>query len=150
MAGLLGVGGGIIIVPISYFVLLYLDYSSDYAMHIAIASSLGIICFTSISSIRTHIKLHNVNFVILRIWAPGIVLGSIIGSYRASLISGEVLVNILNSATSSVVEDKTLMIKNWETSSMGIFERYMIFLEFNMRIPSFNIISKIVYSSAFR
>ena len=94
MAGLLGVGGGIIIVPISYFVLLYLDYSSDYAMHIAIASSLGVICFTSISSIRTHIKLNNVNFAILRTWAPGIALGSIAGSFSASLISGEVLVNI--------------------------------------------------------
>ena len=94
MAGLLGVGGGIIIVPISYLVLLYLDYSSDYAMHIAIASSLGVICFTSISSIRTHIKLNNVNFAILRTWAPGIALGSILGSYSASLISGQVLVNV--------------------------------------------------------
>ena len=94
MAGLLGVGGGIIIVPISYFVLLYLNYSADYAMHIAIASSLGIICFTSISSIRTHIKLNNVNYGILRSWAPGIALGSLIGSYSASLISGEILVNI--------------------------------------------------------
>ena len=94
MAGLLGVGGGIIIVPISYFVLLYLGYSSDYAMHIAIASSLGVICFTSISSIRSHIKLRNVNFSILRKWSPGIVLGSILGSYGASLISGQVLVNI--------------------------------------------------------
>ncbi len=94
MAGLLGVGGGIIIVPISYFILLYLDYSLDYSMHIAIASSLGVICFTSISSIRTHIKLKNVNFVILRTWVPGIALGSIIGSYCASIISGEVLVNI--------------------------------------------------------
>jgi len=94
MAGLLGVGGGIIIVPISYFVLIYMDYSSDYSMHIAIASSLGVICFTSISSIRTHIKLNNVNFVILRTWAPGIALGSIVGSYSASLISGEILVNV--------------------------------------------------------
>ena len=94
MAGLLGVGGGIIIVPISYLVLLYLEYSSDYAMHIAIASSLGVICFTSISSIRTHIKLNNVNFTILRTWAPGIAIGSILGSYSASLISGEVLVNV--------------------------------------------------------
>ena len=94
MAGLLGVGGGIIIVPISYFVLLYLDYSSDYAMHIAIASSLGVICFTSISSIRSHIKLRNVNFSILRTWSPGIVLGSVLGSYCASLISGQILVNI--------------------------------------------------------
>ena len=94
MAGLLGVGGGIIIVPISYFVLLYLDYSSDYAMHISIASSLGVICFTSISSIRSHIKLGNVNFSILRTWSPGIVLGSVLGSYGASLISGQILVNI--------------------------------------------------------
>jgi len=94
MAGLLGVGGGIIIVPISYFILLYLDYSTDYAMHIAIASSLGVICFTSISSIRTHIKLKNVNFMILRTWIPGIVIGSIVGSYSASIISGHILVNI--------------------------------------------------------
>ena len=65
MAGLLGVGGGIIIVPITYFVLLYLNYPTDYVMHIAIASSLGVICFTSMSSIRTHIKLKNVNFAIL-------------------------------------------------------------------------------------
>ena len=94
MAGLLGVGGGIIIVPISYFVLLYLNYPTDYVMHIAIASSLGVISFTSMSSIRTHIKLKNVNFAILRTWIPGIVLGSILGSYSASIISGAILVNI--------------------------------------------------------
>ena len=94
IAGLLGVGGGIIIVPISYFILLYLDYSAVYAMHVAIASSLGIICFTSISSIRSHLKLGNVNKSILKRWVPGIVLGSILGSYCASIISGKILVNI--------------------------------------------------------
>ena len=55
IAGLLGVGGGIIIVPISYFILLYLDYSTVYAMHVAIASSLGImltlLIFTLVSLI---------------------------------------------------------------------------------------------------
>ena len=91
IAGLLGVGGGIIIVPISYFVLLYLDYSSVHAMHIAIASSLGIICFTSLSSIRSHAKLGNINIPILKTWVPGIILGSIVGSYSASIISGEIL-----------------------------------------------------------
>ena len=49
IAGLLGVGGGIIIVPISYFILSYLGYSSEVIMHISIASSLGVIVFTSIS-----------------------------------------------------------------------------------------------------
>ena len=64
LAGLLGVGGGIIIVPTTYFVLLNLGYSIDNAMHVAIASSLGIICFTSISSIRSHISLGNVDNII--------------------------------------------------------------------------------------
>ena len=94
IAGLLGVGGGIIIVPATYFILLYLGYSSSITMHIAIASSLGIIFFTSISSLRSHIKLQNVNFVVIKKWVPGIVIGSIIGSYCASSINGETLVLI--------------------------------------------------------
>ena len=65
LAGLLGVGGGIIIVPTTYFVLLNLGYSIDNAMHVAIASSLGIICFTSISSIRSHLSLGNVDTIIV-------------------------------------------------------------------------------------
>ena len=84
LAGLLGVGGGIITVPITYFVLLHLGYSVEYVMHIAIASSLGIICFTSISSIRTHLKLKNVNLVIVRKWVPGIIAGSLLEIGRAS------------------------------------------------------------------
>ena len=92
LAGLLGVGGGIIIVPVTYFILLNLNYSSDIVMHIAIASSLGVICFTSISSIRSHIKLKNTNLIIVKKWAAGIVVGSIIGSLSASSISGQSLV----------------------------------------------------------
>ena len=61
IAGLLGVGGGIIIVPVSYFILLNLGYNSEIVMHVAVASSLGVICFTSISSIISHIKLKNIN-----------------------------------------------------------------------------------------
>ena len=61
IAGLLGVGGGIIIVPITYFILINLGYSTDIVMHVAVASSLGVICFTSLSSIRTHLKLGNTN-----------------------------------------------------------------------------------------
>jgi len=94
LAGLLGVGGGIIIVPITYFVLHKLGYSIDIAMHVAVASSLGIICFTSLSSIRSHIKLGNTNLTIVKKWAPGIIFGSIVGSLFASTISGEILVII--------------------------------------------------------
>ena len=59
-AGLLGVGGGIITVPISYFVLLHLGYSIDVVMHMAIASSLGIILtlliFTLVSLILISLR----------------------------------------------------------------------------------------------
>ena len=94
LAGLLGVGGGIIIVPIIYFVLLNLGYSIDIVMHVAVASSLGIICFTSISSVRSHIKLGNTNIQIVKKWVFGIVSGSLLGSILASNISGEILVII--------------------------------------------------------
>ena len=94
IAGLLGVGGGIISVPISYFILLNLGYSIDVVMHVAIASSLGTIVFTSISSIRSHINLQNVEISVIKKWAPGIIFGSIIGSISASKIHGEILVSI--------------------------------------------------------
>jgi len=94
VAGLLGVGGGIIIVPVTYFILLQLGYASEVVMHLAVASSLGVICFTSISSIRSHLKLKNTNLNIVKKWALGIVLGSVLGSLSASYISGENLVII--------------------------------------------------------
>ncbi len=94
VAGLLGVGGGIIIVPVTYFILLQLGYTSEVVMHVAVASSLGVICFTSISSIRSHLKLENTNLNIVKKWAFGIVLGSILGSLSASFISGENLIII--------------------------------------------------------
>ncbi len=94
IAGLLGVGGGIIIVPTTYFILQYLGYPISVIMHIAVASSLGIIFFTSISSVRSHIKLKNVDFSIIKKWYLGIITGSILGSFLASLVKGETLVLI--------------------------------------------------------
>ena len=94
IAGLLGVGGGIIIIPITYYILLYLGYSIEVVMHVSIASSLGIIVFTSSSSILSHFKLKNIDFNIVKNWVPGVIFGSIIGSYIASQINGEFLIII--------------------------------------------------------
>ena len=94
IAGLLGVGGGIIIVPITYFILINLGYSTDIVMHVAVASSLGVICFTSLSSIRTHLKLGNTNIKIVKKWVLGIISGPLLGSLLASSISGELLIII--------------------------------------------------------
>mgnify|MGYP006097153177 CR=1 FL=1 len=94
LAGLLGVGGGIIIVPVSYYVMTKLGYSIDVAMHVAVASSLCIIIFTSISSVSTHLKLNNVEYKVIKKWFIGIILGSLLGSFLASNIDGEILVLI--------------------------------------------------------
>ena len=94
IAGLLGVGGGIIIVPVSYFFLLKLGYSIDVVMHVSISSSLAVIVFTSISSIRSHFKLGNIDNKVIKKWFVGIIIGSLIGSALASEIKGQVLVII--------------------------------------------------------
>jgi uncharacterized membrane protein YfcA len=99
LAGLLGVGGGIIIVPVSYFVLITLGYSNEVVMHVSVASSLAVILFTSISSIRSHLRLNNVDKKVIKKWFFGIILGSLIGSLMASKIRGEVLVLIFVSLT---------------------------------------------------
>lgn len=94
LAGLLGVGGGIIIVPVSYYVLINLGYSIDVAMHVSVASSLAVILFTSISSIRSHLYLNNIETKVVKKWFLGIIFGSILGSFLASKINGEFLVLI--------------------------------------------------------
>ena len=94
LAGLLGVGGGIIIVPVVYFILKFQSYSLDVIMHSAIASSLGVIVFTSMSSIYSHYRLKNINIIIVKKWLFGIIFGSIIGSILASFLSGNLLIYI--------------------------------------------------------
>jgi len=94
LAGLLGVGGGIIIVPVSYYVLTSLGYPIDIVMHVSVASSLAVIVFTSISSIRSHLKLGTIEKRVIKKWYIGIILGSLLGSFLASEIRGEILILI--------------------------------------------------------
>ena len=74
LAGLLGVGGGLIIIPVVFYILNFYGFSKDIIMHVAIASSLGVICITSISSIYAHYKLNNIEIDVLKKWFIGIFL----------------------------------------------------------------------------
>ena len=94
LAGLLGVGGGIVIVPVCYYVLTNLGSSIGVAMHVSVASSLAVIVLTSISSIRSHLKLQNIESKVIKKWFIGIIAGSLLGAFTASKINGEVLVLI--------------------------------------------------------
>ena len=91
LAGLLGVGGGIVIVPVLYFLFQALGVSADSAMLIATATSLATIIPTSISSIRAHRKKGNVDSDLLKRWGPFILLGVLLGSFAVTQVNGEVL-----------------------------------------------------------
>ena len=80
LAGLLGIGGGMLMVPFITFILSARGVEADLAVKMAIATSMATIIFTSISSVRAHHKRGAVRWDIVRGLAPGIVLGSMIAS----------------------------------------------------------------------
>ena len=89
LAGLLGVGGGIVIVPVLYFLFQGLGVSAESAMVIATATSLATIVPTSVSSIRAHAKKGNVDAVLLKQWGAFILLGVLLGSWLVTRINGQ-------------------------------------------------------------
>ena len=91
LAGLLGVGGGIVIVPILFLVFELLDFPEGIAMHVAVATSLATIVPTSIASARAHHAKGNVDAALLRRWAPWVALGAAAGGVLASGLDGEQL-----------------------------------------------------------
>jgi uncharacterized membrane protein YfcA len=80
-AGLLGVGGGMILVPFMTMILTARGVPDELVVHMAIATSLGTIMFTSLSSVRAHHKHGAVVWRIVKLLAPGILIGSTVGPW---------------------------------------------------------------------
>ncbi|HTQ14198.1 MAG TPA: sulfite exporter TauE/SafE family protein [Rhizomicrobium sp.] len=91
VAGLLGVGGGIVIVPILYHVLALLGVDEAVRMHVAVGTSLATIIPTSFSSVTAHNRKGAVDWDLLRRWWPPMLVGVLIGSALAGLASGRAL-----------------------------------------------------------
>jgi uncharacterized membrane protein YfcA len=91
LAGLLGVGGGIVIVPVLFFLFQSFGVSPESAMLVATATSLATIVPTSISSIRSHNKKGNVDFGLLKRWAVFILMGVLVGSWLVTRVEGTIL-----------------------------------------------------------
>jgi len=87
-AGLFGVGGGTIIVPLLFIVFTQMDYSPDSIMHLALGTSLATIIVTSISSLMAHNKKGAVMWPVFKNLAPGLALGCFLGAGIAGQISG--------------------------------------------------------------
>ena len=89
IAGLLGVGGGIVLVPAFFYAFGYLGYGGPQLMQVCLATSLATIVATSARSVLSHHKKGAVDWAILRAWAPYIGVGAVIGVFTAaSLRSG--------------------------------------------------------------
>ena len=83
MAGLLGVGGGIIMVPALYYAFSVLDFDILTRMHLSVGTSLAIIIPTSIISTKTHMEYKAVDFKMVKTFGLLIVLGVLAGTFLA-------------------------------------------------------------------
>lgn len=79
-AGLLGVGGGIFLVPAFFYAFQTLGYDGPALMQMCLATSLATIIVTSLRSVHAHHQKGAVALSILRTWAPGIVVGAVLGT----------------------------------------------------------------------
>jgi len=91
LAGLLGVGGGIILVPAFFYAFQVLGFDSPQLMQMCLGTSLATIIVTSVRSVLAHNKKGAVDWEILRGWAPGIVVGAVIGFFIASSLRSTAL-----------------------------------------------------------
>ncbi len=91
LAGLLGVGGGLVLVAALAFVLPLMGVPQEAAMHAALASSLASIVLTGLSSARAHHARGGVLWPTVRALVPGLLLGAWVGSGVATALDGSVL-----------------------------------------------------------
>ncbi len=80
LAGLLGVGGGIVLVPAFFYLFQHLGYGGPEIMQVCLATSLATIVTTSPRSLMAHNRKGAVEWHILRTWAPGIAVGAVLGT----------------------------------------------------------------------
>lgn len=91
LAGLLGVGGGIVIVPVLFWLFDVLNIPQNVAMHLAVGTSLCTIIPTSISSARSHHKRGAIDTALLRTWAPLIFAGALAGGVLSKVLASGAL-----------------------------------------------------------
>jgi uncharacterized membrane protein YfcA len=91
IAGLLGIGGGVVVVPILVFVFTANAFAPQHIMQVALATSLGSIVFTSVASFMTHHRLGAVRWDIVKRITLGILIGTFAGTWFAAQLSTRAL-----------------------------------------------------------
>jgi uncharacterized protein len=90
-AGLLGIGGGLILVTLMVYLFTMQGFPEDRILHIALGTSITSIVFTSVSSLRAHHKHGAVRWDIVRAAVPGLVVGTLLGTFVADLLKSKYL-----------------------------------------------------------
>lgn len=90
-AGLLGIGGGLILVTLMVYLFTLQGFPADRLVHLALGTSIASIVFTSISSLRAHHKHGAVRWDILRTAVPGLVIGTLLGTVVADQLKSKYL-----------------------------------------------------------
>jgi len=85
IAGLFGIGGGVVVVPMLVYVFSIADFPYELTMHLALATSMASIVFTSISSCYAHHRKGAVDWHVVKWITPGIVSGTFAGSFLVSI-----------------------------------------------------------------
>ncbi|NBS93453.1 MAG: sulfite exporter TauE/SafE family protein [Betaproteobacteria bacterium] len=88
LAGLLGVGGGLIIVPALLYTLPHAGFGPAVLVHVAVGSSLAVITVTALASVRAHHARGAVEWPVVRAMTPGICAGALLGSVLAGHLPG--------------------------------------------------------------
>jgi uncharacterized protein len=91
LAGMLGIGGGVVIVPLLVFLFNAQHLPSERVLHLALGTSLASIAFTNLSSVRAHHAHHAVRWEIVRVTTPGIIIGTLLGTVLAEHLSSRYL-----------------------------------------------------------
>ncbi|MBS7615755.1 sulfite exporter TauE/SafE family protein [Candidatus Bathyarchaeota archaeon] len=102
-SGLLGIGGGVVLVPV-------MCYALDFPIHFSIPTSMFIMIFTSISGVTSHIQQGNVNVIYAVYLGIGAVIGSQVGAYASKKLSSKSLSLVF--ATMLIVASVNMILKN--------------------------------------
>lgn len=117
-AGLFGVGGGLIIVPVLMAIFTAYGYSPDVITHLAVGTSLATIVVTSISSMQSHNERNGVRWDVWRNMSIGLVLGSLLGAFIAEKLKSQHL-SLLIASMALIMGLKMLMAKKSDVATTG-------------------------------
>ncbi len=90
-AGLLGIGGGLVLVPVLAMLFTAQDFPPERILHLALGTTMATIIFTSFASLRTHHSIGAVNWAVVKAITPGIIIGTLGGATLAGTLTSQLL-----------------------------------------------------------